>query len=254
MRCHQFVHTLNYGDAISGGALLLRRVLREEGVESEIICVHAHEKLKGECRRVSGAGDLLSPGQRDSGLILHYSIASPLNSLFEASTSHFRFVVYHNLTPDRWFWGYNSRVVADLRQGRKDLARVVSLADRVIADSAFNGAEIGSFSRHEVGVIPFVFDPERWGMAANPGIAAALRGHGGKNVLHVGRIAPNKCIEDVIKAFYFYHHKIEKRSRLWLVGSDIDTEIYSFELRKLVRDLHLDEAVTVVGSVADSEL
>jgi glycosyltransferase involved in cell wall biosynthesis len=70
----------------------------------------------------------------------------------------------------------------------------------------------------------------------------------------VGRIAPNKRIEDIIRAFYFYHHKLNRRSRLWLVGSDVDTEIYSFELRRLVSELSLRDAVTFVGPVADSEL
>ena len=46
MQIHQFVHTLNYGDAISGEALTIRRVLREMGIESNIYSVHAHEKVK----------------------------------------------------------------------------------------------------------------------------------------------------------------------------------------------------------------
>jgi len=35
---------------------------------------------------------------------------------------------------------------------------------------------------------------------------------------------------------------------------DIDTEIYSFELRRLVAELRLKDAVQFVGSVSDGEL
>ena len=68
-------------------------------------------------------------------------------------------------------------------------------------------------------VLPLLIDLEKWQVPANPGIARAVRGHGGRNLLHVGRFAPNKCIEDILKVFYFYHHKIEPKSRLWLVGT-----------------------------------
>ena len=103
-------------------------------------------------------------------------------------------------------------------------------------------------------VLPLGLDRAKWSVEANPGIAAALRTHGGTNVLHVGRFAPNKCIHDCIKAFYFYHHKINPQSKLWLVGNYVDNEIYVFELRRLVAELRLKEAVEFVGPVANTEL
>jgi len=45
MQIHQFVHTLNYGDAISGEAIAIQRLLQESGFESRIYSVHAHEKV-----------------------------------------------------------------------------------------------------------------------------------------------------------------------------------------------------------------
>src|SRR3989344_2170121 len=39
------------------------------------------------------------------------------------------------------------------------------------------------------------------------------------NIICVGRIVPNKKIEDVIKVFYYYKKFIYQKSRLFLIGS-----------------------------------
>ncbi len=255
MNIHQFVHTLSYGDAISGEALAIRRMLRAEGHESQIYCLHAHEKLKAYGRSWNHYLEDLEHSERSgvgSAVVMHYSIGSPLNALFTERTV--RALIYHNLTPERWFLGYNPRVVGDLQQGRIELPSLLTGVEVVLADSEFNRRELHGFGCESAEVLPLFIDTEKWSVPANAGIARAVRGHGGKNIVHVGRLAPNKCIEDIIKSFYFYHHKIEERSKLWLVGMDIDTEIYSFELRRLISELRLQEAVEFVGTVADSEL
>ena len=257
MRIHQFVHTLNYGDAISGEAIAISRMLRNRGLKSRIFSVNAHEKVRGECSDwrdfKAEIEDAAKAGEEVAG-VLHYSIGSPLNELYQTTPDLRRVLIYHNLTPERWYFGYNSRVVADLRQGRAELPGLLSSSDIVLADSDYNRAELEEAGCRTAQVLPLLIDTEKWSVSANGGIAQAIRGHGGRNILHVGRFAPNKCVEDIIKAFYFYHHKIDKQSKLWLVGSDIDTEIYSFELRRLITELRVDHAVEMVGTVADSEL
>ena len=257
MRIHQFVHTLSYGDAISGEAIAISRYLRRMGFKSTIYSIHAHEKVKSERshweRFQTDLQEAEAQGER-TAVILHYSIGSPLNKLFRETPGIFRGLIYHNLTPEKWFLSYNARVTADLRQGRSELPELLCEVDIVLADSHYNRSELVEMGCPNAGVLPLLIDLEKWQVAANPGIARAVRGHGGKNLLHVGRFAPNKCVEDILKVFYFYHHKIEPKSRLWLVGSDIDTELYAFELRRLVSEFRMKKAVEFVGTVADSEL
>lgn len=249
MKLHQFVHTLAYGDAISGEAITIQRILRAAGLSSEIYVVNRDTRLKRFCKNYSEFTS--EPG---SAVLLHYSIASPLNDLFIKSNEVKRAVLYHNLTPESWFFSYNARVVADLKKARSGLKEVVEYADLVLGDSKFNLSELKEFRIKDARPFPLTLDLSKWDIQANAGIANALKGHGGVNILSVGRVAPNKCLEDVIKCFYFYHHKINRESRLWLVGSDTDTEIYSFELRDLIEHLQLREAVKLVGPVADTEL
>ncbi|MCC6933508.1 MAG: glycosyltransferase [Deltaproteobacteria bacterium] len=255
MRIDQFVHTLNYGDAISNEALTIQRLLRAQGIASDIYVIHAHEQVKQYVRYwATNRDEILAGKDSQQAIILHYSIASPLNAAFSDLRQLKRVLVFHNLTPAHWFLSYNDRVVKDLEVGFSELPRLLPQADLLLADSAYNKKELLAFGAKDVNVLPLPLDSQKWSVAANAGIAAALRDHGGKNILHVGRLAPNKCIEDIIKAFYFYHHKIEKKSKLWLIGIDIDTEIYSFELRRLVSELRLEGDVEFVGAVADCEL
>jgi len=265
MKIHQFVHTLHYGDAISSEAITIKRLLAEQGIAGEIYCVNSHPKMKRDARNfeIFAQDEVLSarPGtagrsgnNERAAVMLHYSIASPLNTLFCERSDNFRLVVYHNLTPERWFWGYNARVVADLQEARRELPAALKAADVILCDSHFNQSEVQQIVSRESSVLPLVLDAAKWDVPENDGIRRVLLGHGGKNILHVGRIAPNKRLEDILKAFYFYHHKVDKTARLWLVGSDTDTEIYGFELRRLIEEFHLRDVVTLAGAVADSEL
>ncbi len=73
------------------------------------------------------------------------------------------------------------------------------------------------------------------------------------NFLHVGRLVPNKRIEDLLKVFYFYRRRINPDSRLFLVGIDTDMEIYSVALRQLIHDLGLS-GIALAGRATQGEL
>lgn len=258
MKVYQFVHTLNYGDAISGEALSIKKIFQAKGIPSEIYALHAHDRVKDEMKhwtqfKMDFAQDRALGESSIS--ILHYSLGSPLNDLFKELKDTKRCLIYHNLTPPRWFASYNSRVHRDIVQGVQELPQLLAHFDLLVADSDFNRMELAELGFSGASVLPLLLDGEKWGdVVPNRGVSEILRGNGSVNFLHVGRIAPNKCLEDIIKVFYFYHYKINLKSRLWLIGSDVDTEIYSFELRRLVRTLSLQDFVNFVGVVADCEL
>jgi len=66
---------------------------------------------------------------------------------------------------------------------------------------------------------------------------------GVKNILFVGRVAPNKRQEDVIRAFYYYTRFFEPNSRLILVGNYNNLEQYYLELKTFARKLRLNNVV-----------
>jgi glycosyltransferase involved in cell wall biosynthesis len=250
---HQLVHTLSYGDAISTEVLGLQRAIRASGRDSEIFAIHEHPRLKGRSRHYStlNAGTALAGEEAD--LIMHYSLGSPLNALYTQWSRGRRVLIYHNVTPAKWYAGINQRVAADIEQGLSELPALCGVSDALWADSEFNAHELAQLG-FSASVLDLSVDPERWDAPRNEGIYSLVRSTPGIHLLHVGRIAPNKCIEDVIKAFYFLHRFIQRESRLWLVGIDTDTELYSFALRRLVAALGIEHAVEFAGCLADEEV
>lgn len=248
MKIHQLLHTLSYGDAISGEVLALQRCLQELGVDSEIFAINIHPKYKGRARDYREL-----ERDFDGKVVLHYSLGSPLNDLYRSLTSAIRVLVYHNITPPEWFDGVNPRVVRDIKAGLADLSTLCKESDHLLSDSHFNADELLALG-FQSDVLELPIDPARWTEESNSGIASLLKNDPVLHLLHVGRVAKNKKIEDVIKAFYFLHHHLEPRSKLWLVGIDTDTEIYSFALKRMVYQLKLDKAVTFTGGMSDSEV
>lgn len=245
---HQLVHTLSYGDAISGEIFALQRCWRNCGLHSDIFAINIHPKFKGQAHAYTS----LPPDFRGE-VVLHYSLGSPLNALYERLQGASRTLVYHNLTPAHWFRGVNPRIVADIENGARELPKLCRLTKRLVADSHYNARELQALG-FEAEVLELPVDPERWDVAPNPGIKALLAAAPGIQVVHVGRLAPNKRIEDIIRTFYFVRRYIDGQAKLWLVGIDIDTELYSFVLKRLVQQLELNEAVNFVGCLADSEV
>lgn len=247
-KAYQLVHTLSYGDAISGEVLALKRCFADLGYDSQVYSINSHPRLKGEARDYRDF-----PSDFAGELILHYSLGSPLNSVYVECRGATRSVIYHNLTPAKWFRGINPRVTEHIEAGVTELPGLLEKSDRILADSAFNASELKEIG-FDAEVLDLPVDPARWGVEANPGIAGIIKSDPRIHILHVGRLAPNKCIEDIIRMFYFLHHHITHKSKLWLVGIDIDTELYSFSLKRLVHELKLDHAVEFAGCLADGEV
>lgn len=245
---HQLVHTLSYGDAISTEVLALQRVLRALGHESDIFAIHEHPLLKGGSLPYTSLQEI---GQAD--VILHYSLGSPLNELYGSWHRGNKFLIYHNITPARWYQSVNQRVADDIEVGLRDLPELCRVSDGIWADSDYNAAEIKDlgFQAH---VLELLVDPARWEQPRNEGLYSSVKNSLGTQVLHVGRLAPNKCVEDIIKSFYFLVKYADATARLRLVGIDTDTELYSFTLRELASHLGIADAVEFVGPLSDSEV
>ena len=75
----------------------------------------------------------------------------------------------------------------------------------------------------------------------------------GTNMLFVGRIAPNKRQEDVIRVFRYYKEHIDTHARLFLVGTYAGFERYQAQLQSYV-ERHQIPDVVFTGLVSDAEL
>jgi glycosyltransferase involved in cell wall biosynthesis len=121
-----------------------------------------------------------------------------------------------------------------------------------MADSRFNAEEIAALGHANPQVLPLVLDFSMLRAKPDRRILRQYR-DGMVNVLFVGRCAPNKRIEDLLNAFYYFQRYVQPASRLIHVGSYAGMEQYHALLLTRMRELQLKN-VELVGSVRQDEL
>ena len=161
-------------------------------------------------------------------------------------------VVYHNITPSAYFAGIDELYFEAARAGREQLDHLRALAEAGWGVSAFNCQELAERGWTHLGVLPIVFDPNRY--AVRPDRKVLKRYQGGVNVLFVGRLSPNKRLEDVILTFTYLKRLVRPDARLLLVGSvGQNMKPYREFLEALVARLDLPDVV-FAGHVSTSQL
>jgi glycosyltransferase involved in cell wall biosynthesis len=124
--------------------------------------------------------------------------------------------------------------------------------DLALGDSEFNRVELEALGFPRTAVLPVVPDLSHLDRVSDRLVAAQFD-DGWANILFVGRVIPNKKIEDLIRAFHAYHTIFSPRSRLLIVGAHSGFERYLAALHQLAATLDLSH-VHFVGHVSDEEL
>ena len=247
-RVHQMLAALSYGDAIGNEALRIQEILRGAGYESDIFAESVHPEMAGAARKLWDYHDVSSP---DNLLILHFSIGAGV-STFAYHLPDKILLIYHNITPARWFSTFHPHLAGLCYHGRRELQAYVERPALSLGDSEFNRTELEAMGFHPTGVLPLLLDADRLALEPSP-IVRRMFDDEKKNFLFVGRVIPNKCFHDLIKVFAFYQKFVDRNSRLLLVGEWNGFEKYHDALVRMVDDLHLKDVV-FTGHVEDDDL
>ncbi len=248
MRVHQMLAALSCGDAIGNEALRIQAILRAEGFDSEIFAESVHPEMAGRARKL---WDYREVSSRDGLLILHFSIGAGV-STYAYHLPDPILLVYHNITPARWFQAFHRHLAGLCYHGRRELQAFVPRVRLALGDSEFNRSELEAVGFHPTGVLPLLLDPDRLDVPANE-VVLEMFDDDKTNFLFVGRVIPNKCFHDLIKVFAFYQRYIDRNSRLLLVGEWVGFEKYHEALVRMVDDLALKDVV-FTGHVDDDDL
>ena len=247
-RIDQALPTFSYGDAIGNHVLALRALLRRGGAVSEIFALACHPLVRAEARDWREHARVDAP---ENVCILHYSIGTPLARDFARRRAR-RVLVYHNVTPAEFARGVNPRMERECLLGREQLAELAGGTDLAIGVSEYNRRELEELGFRATAALPVIVDFSQHDRQEPAAELVRRWRDGWTNVLHVGRFAPNKRLEDVVRSFHLYR-RINPRSRLLLVGTDAGLENYSAAVRALVGRLGTPE-VHFVGHVGFREL
>jgi L-malate glycosyltransferase len=224
------------GDAISRESRILHGLFQKFGYESRLYAVGGRisPTMTELCRPLDEYRN--EPGDI---VVHHYGVASPATEAFLNAAGP-KILVYHNITPAEFFRGFDDDLAVRLAAARADLATVARRSDAVWAVSEFDAAEVAGLGIANVRVFPLLFSTQDFDLPPDPRIAR-LFAEPMKNILFVGRIAPNKTIEDLILAFAWYKRRINRRSRLLIVGSQRTTPRYYAMLRMLAMEMGLQD-------------
>ncbi len=247
MRIMQLLPTVSFGDAVGNDTLAIRDLIAGLGVETGIYAENIDRRLpEGTARPVA---DLPALGENDL-LIYHASTGTQLNYRLPEFGGR-KMMIYHNVTPPDFFRGYSDTAVMLTETGQAGFRFLSDKVAYCVADSDFNRQDLRKMGYTcPIDVCPILIPFEDYDQAPDEEVLARYRGDGWTNLLFVGRLAPNKKQEDVIRAFYYYYRHYNPKSRLFLVGSDSGMEIYAKRLRRYAEKLGLHERVIFPGHIS----
>ncbi len=209
-RVDQWVPALHRGDAIGDSTLLMREALRSWGYVSDIYTFNQDPGVSAV------PFDQWRDGDPSDIVIFHYALISPMNEAF-AKLGCPRVLQYHNITPPEFFLPWDSEIHKILSQGLQGLAPLAPATTLALGDSEFNRAELTRQGFARTDVLPIAIDFDRYFEPPNPVLSKRLS-DSRINLLFVGRIAPNKGHDNLLRVLAYFKKNISTGVRLLAVG------------------------------------
>jgi glycosyltransferase involved in cell wall biosynthesis len=227
----------------------MRDWLRAMGHASELYALTIDEDLDGEVHPFADPSS-----RRGDVTIFHFALPSPMTEAFAALPSG-RILQYHNLTPASYFAPYDPALFRLATLGRRELRSLAGRVDLALGVSEYNRQELEQAGFTRTDVLPLAVDVSRITNAQPlPGLDEALNDEF-VNFLFVGRIAPNKKIEDHIRLAEHYKRYVDAYYRFIFVGRVDAVPSYYAAIRALMTDYRLlNERFIFTGPVSDAEL
>ena len=240
IKVHQVLSAVGPYDAVSTQAQAWRELLTGWGMAGAIYA----DSIDPRSSKVVRPLDELDPDPGDL-LVLRYSAYAPrLRPLLDLPCR--KLLVYHNVTPPRYFWNHHPGVAVACALGRDQLPRYARAADVAAADSAFNARELEAAGAPETRVVPILFEPQRLNECGpEPDGEGPL-------VLVVGRLVPNKRHDIAIAAFAAYQREFAPDARLVLAGEPLSPS-YRELIERLAHESRA-RSVWVTGGLPQPDL
>jgi len=231
--------TFVIGDAIGNNVIMLDKIMRNKGYETCIFYENASE----EASKISSHYSLIPKLDKNDIILFHMAISSTLSYLF-AEMNYHKIMIYHNITPPDFFYGYCFTHYKYCKKGLEEVRYLSNKVDYCLADSEFNKKDLEKMGYNcKIDVLPILLPFDDFKKEPSGKIINKFN-DGTTNIISVGRInATNKRWENIIKTFYFFQKYVNKNARLFLVGSYNDDDIYPKRLMSYVNELGLNNVI-----------
>jgi len=253
-RIHLLTPHLLPGDAVSRDVLAMLSWFRKRGHAAEAYAEWVHPTLVHTARPIGAYESYVS--SRDDIVICHHSGGWPLGLTFWRLTRNRRVLRYHNVTPPRFFQAYCPSTADSCRIGEEQTQFMLRFDTALLLpDSEFNARALEQIApRRRCRVVPpfhAVDELEREPLD----LELAERMRGAVNLLFVGRVAPNKGFQHLIRVFALLQRSWDRPMRLFAVGGlDPKLQSYHDELRREIAARGLVRHVQFTGKVSSGQL
>jgi glycosyltransferase involved in cell wall biosynthesis len=249
MTVNQWVPAAHRGDAIGDSARRVRDLLRERGYASDVFALTIDDDLREDVRPFED-----SDARRGDVTIFHFALPSPMTEAF-AGVGGARVLQYHNITPAAFFAPYAPALARLASIGRRELATLAGRVDLALGDSDYNRQELESLGFARTGVFPIAVNTERITDAPRRPALERVLDDGLMNFLFVGRIAPNKRIEDHIRLAEQYKRYVDAYYRFIFVGKPDAVPTYFAAIQALITQYRMPrDRFVFTGPVTNEDL
>ena len=251
MHIFQLTPAISTGDAVSNDAIALEAVLRDMGYTDSMI--YSPAIGNGIPKSIAQDTRDLPPLSADDICLYHLAIGGPVNQMFKELPCR-KVVIFHNITPAKFFEKYDKNSADLCRQGLKESAELAGVTEHAIAISEFDAQDLRKLGYTcPIDVVPILIPFDDYAKKPTESIAAEK----GKKTtfLFTGRVAPNKKQGDLIEAFYYYKKHYNASSRLVIAGGYGEQDPYYKDLAAYRDALGLSqEDVKFTGHISFADL
>ena len=241
------VPSLAQYDAISTHVIELRDGLRRHGIEAVIYADEIKPQVRDEAKGYRSL--MLRP--YSSNRFLLYQLATGSNIYrFIRGRSEPLLAQFHNITPRREFVMWEPGIATAMALGRRQLELLSQRVDLALAISPYNARDLIEADYRKIVLSP----PLIRHLPNDSNLRDFSRGETLKPVLlFVGRLAPNKAQEDLIRALGVYNQNFSPKAAMKIVGSEVVSGYVKY-LEDLVVEAGLESDVEFISNVGDAEL
>lgn len=188
-------NALDWGDAVSTHCILLKSLGEKRGAEVRLVAQHADPRV-GSMRDCSP--DWLLKEAKSDDLLVHQMFnETELMDLVEQFPGP-RVMMYHNITPPEFF-ETGDPVAVSCANGLKQVRAASECYSLALGMTEFSRRDLANYGYERTGVFPLLVDLE--GLSRRPANRLLLYQNKPADfvLLFVGRVAPNKKIEDLLR-------------------------------------------------------
>jgi glycosyltransferase involved in cell wall biosynthesis len=245
---HQFVPMLHRGDAVGRHTRRLRDLFAARGIASRIYVEMVDPETAAETELATTYPDHAEPGDV---AIYQFATASSL-APWLAARPETLVVNYHNITPPELVASWNNPLARGQLRAQAELRLLAPRTSLAVADSAYNREDLVAAGFADSVVVPpsAALGPDLLQAARRD--APARTGHErGARWLSVGRVAPNKAVDQTVIALTVTRAHWDPDATLQVVGKPAIAS-YAEALHRYVAEMGLAEAVTFAGHASDA--